>query len=391
MTRGALTCFHKALLLSPEDDENRFAQAELYRDIGEPRRALEDTSNVLLERLPDEPEIPKTLALTLHAMGDSDAAEETLDAFVRRAPNKVASDVVNILAQLKSFAGKHADAAALVLRMLEPVRAYQRELAERERAESAERAGRDAYEEAMERGAEGRRRDARRVAPSRRQRLRATPPRDTWTFPWISTCASPSRNFVSVVTRRRGVRSRSFARRPCGNTRIYGSRRRRRARTSAVRRRRGVYTALLDAPEYDTPELWRKIAACIRARHRRGSPRTPRSSPRRRRRPPSRFTARRSRADPSSLDAKLPLAAALISRGRSREAAEVLPAAEELATMRKTDAIRVLALRRKAGGDSSFLEVALPMVCVCRDGRDDDEWRRRRGHAGGVREPWRKI
>ena len=47
----------------PEDDENRFAQAELYRDIGEPRRALEHL-NVLLERLPDEPEVPKTLALT---------------------------------------------------------------------------------------------------------------------------------------------------------------------------------------------------------------------------------------------------------------------------------------------------------------------------------------
>ena len=121
------------------------------------------------------------------------------------------------------------------------------------------------------------------------------------------------------------------------------------------------YTALLDAPEYDTPELWRKIAACIRARNRGSSE-------------DAAFVAAASaeaaiafyrsalERHPSSLDAKLPLAEALISRGRSREAAEVLPTAEELATMRKTDAIRVLALRRKAGGDETFLEVALPMV-----------------------------
>ena len=359
--RCALTCFHKALLLNPEDDENRFAQAELYRDIGEPRRALEHL-NVLLERLPDEPEIPKTLALTLHAMGDSDAAEETLDAFVRRAPNKVTSDVVNILAQLKSFAGKHADAAALVLRMLEPVRAYQRELAERERAESAERAGRDAYEEAMERGAEeeeARRASRRAVASSASTRDAAARHVDIPVDLHVRLAVAQLR-----LGRHEEAR-RSLAKLREAPVREYEDLWFEAAETCAdvgcPAEAEVFYTALLDAPEYDTPELWRKIAACIRARVRESSE-------------DAAFVAAASAEaaiafyrsalarHPSSLDAKLPLAEELISRGRSREAAEVLPTAEELATMRKTDAIRVLALRRKAGGDETFLEVALPMV-----------------------------
>ena len=150
------------------------------------------------------------------------------------------------------------------------------------------------------------------------------------------------------------------------------------------------YTALLDAPEYDTPELWRKIAACIRARNRGSSE-------------DAAFVAAASaeaaiafyrsalERHPSSLDAKLPLAEALISRGRSREAAEVLPTAEELATMRKTDAIRVLALRRKAGGDETFLEVALPMVKNALETDATTTNAAPEEARGGVREPRRKI
>ena len=360
--RCALTCFHKALLLDPEDDENRFAQAELYRDIGEPRRALEHL-NVLLERLPDEPEVPKTLALTLHALGDSDAAEETLDAFVRRAPNKVTSDVVNILAQLKSLAGKYADAASLVQRMREPVRAYQRELAENERAESAERAGRDAYEEAMERGAdeEEARRASRAAAEASLASTRDASDRHADIPVDLHVRLAVAQLRLGRVDEAR----HSLAKLRESPVREYEDLWLEAAETCADVGQPAdaevFYTALLDAPEYDTPDLWRKIAACIRARIEGSSE-------------DAAFVAAAS-ADaviefyrsalarhPSSLDAKLPLAEGLVSRGRSKEAAEVLPTAEELTTMKKTDAIRVLALRRQAGGDETFLEVALPMV-----------------------------
>ena len=151
---AALFCYGEALKNDPNAYafgdgrglSNRWAQAELYLEIREPKRALEHLV-ALYAREPADARVATRLARVHAELGDFETAEKTLDVFVANTPNAADLTLINVHAESKMHAHAFAEAAALIgdarRRRAERARARERDrvaAAESARLEASERA-----------------------------------------------------------------------------------------------------------------------------------------------------------------------------------------------------------------------------------------------------------
>eukprot|EP00228_Micromonas_bravo_P007352 CAMPEP_0203001516 /NCGR_PEP_ID=MMETSP1401-20130829/617_1 /ASSEMBLY_ACC=CAM_ASM_000894 /TAXON_ID=38833 /ORGANISM="Micromonas pusilla, Strain CCAC1681" /LENGTH=771 /DNA_ID=CAMNT_0049742993 /DNA_START=25 /DNA_END=2337 /DNA_ORIENTATION=- len=157
--RAALFCYGEALKNDPRPYarvdgrglSNHWAQAEIFLEIREPRRALDHLVDVR-DREPGNPRVATLLAQVYAELGDFETAEKTLDDFVAKTPGEVDLTLVNVHAESKMHAHAFAEAVALIDATRDAVVKSERERAKRERVNRAEEARLDARERALEAG-----------------------------------------------------------------------------------------------------------------------------------------------------------------------------------------------------------------------------------------------
>ena len=409
--RAALFCYGEALKNDPRPYaradgrglSNRWAQAELYLEIREPRRALEHLLAVR-DREPANARVA-TLLAQIHAdLGDFETAERTLDEFVAKTPNEVDLTLVNVHAESKMRAHAFEAAAALIEATRDAVVKSELDRAKCERVSAANDARLDASERALEVGESVARAEelGHEAAAAAVARALAAQKRDP-PFPPDLTAKSAMcllyLNKTEAASEKLGELRETDPHTyhdlwyecgvVCQDVREY-------------EHAEILFTTLMhDVPEsYDAPEVWARVGECVKARVR-GSSRDAAYAAAASETAALEFWRSVARRHPQDVDATLPLAEALLERGQTGEILDALPDEEALLhamtdaqaehagdsnarageASTKTEAeppeevaepsdservrfraARALALRRRVGGDDAFLRRAVPLI-----------------------------
>ena len=413
--RAALFCYGEALKNDPRPYarvdgrglSNHWAQAEIFLEIREPRRALDHLVDVR-DREPANPRVATLLAQVYAELGDFETAEKTLDDFVAKTPSEVDLTLVNVHAESKMHAHAFAEAVALIEATRDAVVKSERERAKRERVNRAEEARLDARERALEAGesperAERLGHDA--AAASVRSSLDAQR-RDPPFPPDLVAKAAMCLLYLREVKAAREKLAELQSADPvtyhdlwyecgvvCQDVREF-------------EHAELLFTRLIhEVPDaYDAPEVWERVGECVKARVR-GSSRDAAYAAAASETAALEFWRSVARRHPDDVDATLPLAEALLKKGADgREILDALPDEKTLlgamtaaktatssslpddrdatvvatprfketmpnAPARVSDlervrfrAARALALRRRVGGDGAFLREAVPLI-----------------------------
>ena len=412
--RAALFCYGEALKNDPRPYarvdgrglSNHWAQAEIFLEIREPRRALDHLVDVR-DREPGNPRVATLLAQVYAELGDFETAEKTLDDFVAKTPGEVDLTLVNVHAESKMHAHAFAEAVALIDATRDAVVKSERERAKRERVNRAEEARLDARERALEAG----------EPPERAERLghdaaaasvqasldaqRRDPPFPPDLVAKAAMCALYLNELKDAREKLAELQSADPATYHdlwyecgvvCQDVREF-------------EQAELLFTRLIhEVPDaYDASEVWERVGECVKARVR-GSSRDAAYAAAASETAALEFWRSVARRHPHDVDATLPLAEALLKKGaQGREILDALPdektllramTAAKTATssslpddrdatvvggtplLKKTmknaqvsdlervrfRAARALALRRRVGGDDAFLREAVALI-----------------------------
>jgi len=403
--RAALFCYGEALKNDPNAYafgdgrglSNRWAQAELYLEIREPKRALEHLVAVYA-REPADARVATRLAQVHAELGDFETAEKTLDAFVTNTPNAVDLTLINVHAESKMHAHAFAEAAALIETTRGAVARSERERAKRDRVAAAESARLEASERALETGESSERAEALGHAAAA-EAHNATLEAQKRDPPFPPDLVAKAAMCLLYLNDARGARERLAELREtdprewhdlwfecgvvCQDVREF-------------EQAEVLFTKLIhEVPGvYDAPAMWARVGECVKARVS-GSSRDAAFAAAASETAALEFWRSVARRHPEDVDATLPLAEALLAKGaplgevldalpderallRAMTAAQsgsVIPgkiAAEvvendddaraEEAERVRFRAARALALRRRVGGDAEFLRHAVPLI-----------------------------
>lgn len=333
--RAALFCYGEALKNDPRPYargdgrglSNRWAQAELYLEIREPRRAL-DHLLAVRDREPANARVATLLAQVHADLGDFETAERTLDAFVAKTPNEVDLTLVNVHAESKMRAHAFAAAAALIEATKDAVTKSELDRAKRERVSAADEARVDATQRALEAGEPVARAEelghlAAKAAVSRAlDAQKRDPP-----FPPDLTAKSAMCLLYLGETEAAGEKLAALRETDprtyhdlwyeCGVV------------CQDVREHEHaeiLFTRLVhDVPEaYDVAEVWARLGECVKARVR-GSSRDAAYAAAASETAALEFWRSVARRHPDDVDATLPLAEALLAQKKTGEILDALP------------------------------------------------------------------
>ena len=401
--RAALFCYGEALKNDPNAYafgdgrglSNRWAQAELYLEIREPKRALEHLV-ALYAREPADARVATRLAQVHAELGDFETAEKTLDVFVANTPNAVDLTLINVHAESKMHAHAFAEAAALIETTRGAVARSERERAKRDRVAAAESARLEASERALETGESSERAEALGHAAAAEAHNAALEAQKREP-PFPPDLVAKAAMCLLYLNDARGARERLAELREtdprewhdlwfecgvvCQDVREF-------------EHAEVLFTKLIhEVPGvYDKPAMWARVGECVKARVS-GSSRDAAFAAAASETAALEFWRSVARRHPEDVDATLPLAEALLAKGAPLgEVLDALPderallramtaaqsgsvgknAAEgvendddaraEAAERVRFRAARALALRRRVGGDAEFLRHAVPLI-----------------------------
>jgi len=112
-SRQAIYCLTRVLRLEPEDPHARWDRSILYSEIGELRKAAEGLE-WLRKLRPTDGDVATMLARMHHRLGAPERACELLDTFVKDNPDAADATLVNMLAEVLIELGRHAETLALL-------------------------------------------------------------------------------------------------------------------------------------------------------------------------------------------------------------------------------------------------------------------------------------